>query len=104
VSGPTDRVDAKDAPPCPYLALLHPTGPDTKTFQAIAAAKRGTAPTADAGHAKAFATAQARAALRALELVHLADGTFLAAKPAWGMHTILPNLDAVEAWLKKVGA
>ena len=51
---------------------------------------------------KAFATLQARAALAGFELVRMADGTFVVAR--WTMTRALVDVQAVERFLKQVGA
>ncbi|MFT3820462.1 MAG: hypothetical protein QM750_23095 [Rubrivivax sp.] len=51
---------------------------------------------------KADATLIARAALAGVELVRLADGTWLASK--WGMFRPLATDAEAEAWLQRVGA
>ena len=50
---------------------------------------------------KRAATAVARAAMAGAPLYRLADGSFLA---VWGVSRVLPDLDAVEAFLRRVEA
>ena len=61
----------------------------------------GRAAAQDAG-AKAFATLQARAAIAGFELVRMADGSFVVAR--WTMTRALVDVQAVERFLKQVGA
>lgn len=49
-----------------------------------------------------IATLQARAALAGFELVRMADGSFVIGR--WGMVAPLVDAQAVEAFLKRVGA
>lgn len=56
----------------------------------------------DQADTKTVATLQARAALAGYELVHLADGSFIASR--WGMFRSLDHIAAVEAFLTRVGA
>lgn len=69
------------------------------------------ADSAQAGHAaqlaealrrKAEATLIARAALAGVELVRLADGSWIVSR--WGLVRPLANDADVEAWLQRVGA
>lgn len=56
---------------------------------------------ADDAQRKADATRIARAALAGIELVRLADGTWMASR--WGLMKAL-GADEVDAWLARVGA
>jgi hypothetical protein len=53
---------------------------------------------------KAENTRAARAALKGFELIRLADGSYIGAKPAWGRHIHLVDVAAVDRWLMHVGA
>jgi hypothetical protein len=57
---------------------------------------------AQVADAKRLATLQARAAIAGFELVRMADGSFVVAK--WTMTRSLPDMAAVEAFLRMVGA
>ena len=60
-------------------------------------------PQADAAVAdKAVATLVARAALAGIQLVQLADGSFIVSR--WGQFRSLANVAAVEKFLQTVGA
>lgn len=51
---------------------------------------------------KAFSTLRAQLAIRGVALKRLPGGGFLVR--SWGMGRVLPDLQAVEAFAKKVGA
>jgi len=88
----SELIDVPDA----GLAMIKPNGPDAQALRAIQAAK---APAQGVTPTKALTTLQARAALVGVELVQLADGSFIAGR--WGMVAPLVDVDAVQAFLKR---